>query len=832
VAADGELIGRDGELARLHRLVDPPPEESRVLILLGDAGMGKTVLLADTARQAGLAGLRALHVTGRESEQDLAFAGLHQLLRPVLDRVAELPDRQAAALLGAFGLATDSVPPDALLTGIAVLTMLGKLSEDGPLLVTADELALAIAADPAAGRRWAAEPLPPTDRLAAVITARFRALPGSTRRALLLAAVADSPDLIAAAIPGLTADALARAEEAGLVRVDESGPQFAHPLVRAAVYHAVPFAERAAAHRRIAATVRDQPDRYAWHLAAAALEPDERVASLLEETAAQAQRRGGAAAAARALERAAGLSPDERGRARRLLAAATMALAAGQADWVLELANQALTMTADPELRIDARRLAGWALIWSNRCAEALATLIMVVDEAATLLPAVAWDAIGLAGTAAYHCGAPADYQAVLTALDLLQERARPPEGVTEDDTLQNRAWILAVTDPFGARGEVIPELRRLADEGYEPSAVGPTAWLLDDTDLAIKMLREAFSRPGVRGSNAPTLSVLQWAYIDSGRWDEALVASRETADAAAAYKMETVALSADLATATVLAMRGDRDRARTHLDRALGSLDTAENRAAAARAWHAAGIAALAEGSYLTAYGQLSQLFGADGAPLHSHASYLGIADLAAAAVRAERQLEARTLMDRVLARVNAAPGPRFEQLSARAAGLLAEPTEAEAHFAKALSEPEGDQWPFERAQLRLDYGEWLRRQRRINDARAILGAALDTFRRLAAAPWTRRAEAELRACGVTSAAPPRAADALAELTAQQREVVLLAGRGLTNAEIADRLFLSTHTVASHLYRSYPKLGIAGRRQLHDLIAQADQADGAKSGE
>ena len=134
----------------------------------------------------------------------------------------------------------------------------------------------------------------------------------------------------------------------------------------------------------------------------------------------------------------------------------------------------------------------------------------------------------------------------------------------------------------------------------------------------------------------------------------------------------------------------------------------------------------------------------------------------------------------------------------------------------------PPGDAWPFERAQLQLDYGEWLRRQRRINDAKPVLAAALETFRSLGAAPWTRRAEAELRACGVTAQAPAGRPGALAELTPQQREIVILASRGLTNGEIADRLFLSPRTVASHLYRSYPKLGIAGRHQLRDLIDHA----------
>jgi predicted ATPase len=537
------LIGRDGELSRLRGLVDRALVGSQVLVLLGDPGMGKTVLLADAVRHARSAEMGALSVAGREAERDLAFAGLHQLLRPVLDRVDRLPDRQAKALLGAFALSADPVPPDALLTGIAALTLLSGLSEDGPLLVVADdaqwldrgsldtlvfaarrleseplvllvgargtippqgferdfpelllrplnaaeagqlldaqphpprgrareqvlaqaagnpmaliELSRVIVADPAAGRRWAAEPLPLSDRLTAIMAAQFGALSGSARDALLLAAVADSPDLTAG-VPGLSADALAPAEAAGLIRVDGTGLQFTHPLVRAAIYHAVPFAERSAAHKRIADALREQPDRYAWHLAAAAMDPDERVASLLEETAAQAQRRGGAAAAARALEHAAELSPGAGDQARRLLAAAALALPAGQADWVQDLANRVLSVTADRELRIAARLQIGWALVWSNRHAEALATLISVAEEASPRLPVVAWGAIGLAGTVAYQTGIPADRQAVLSTLERLEEPSQPPANWPAGHADEQRLWIRACTEPFGNRAEIV----------------------------------------------------------------------------------------------------------------------------------------------------------------------------------------------------------------------------------------------------------------------------------------------------------------------------------------------------------------------------------------
>jgi predicted ATPase len=160
------------------------------------------------------------------------------------------------------------------------------------------ELANVVADDPAASRRWGAEPLPLTDRLSAVINSRFATLPEQTQAALLLAAVADGPDLRAAttAVSGPGAQALVAAEQLGLVRVDRTGLRFAHPLVRSAIYHTAPFAQRAAAHRRLASALHDQPDRRAWHLSAASLDPDEHVASLLEATATQAQRRGGAAA--------------------------------------------------------------------------------------------------------------------------------------------------------------------------------------------------------------------------------------------------------------------------------------------------------------------------------------------------------------------------------------------------------------------------------------------------------------------------------------------------------------------------------------------------------
>jgi DNA-binding CsgD family transcriptional regulator len=536
------------------------------------------------------------------------------------------------------------------------------------------------------------------------------------------------------------------------------------------------------------------------------------------------------------MERAAELSPDPADQARRLAAAASAAIPTGQADWVHDLAGRALAVTVDPELRLTARHEAGWALAWSGRRTAALSALISVVEEAAPDLPTVAWEALSNAATVAYQSGKPASRQAVSRVLEILENQRCPSADFGACAAAgSHRLWIRASIDPVGSRNRLIPHLHKIADSPLEePSLWGAAsaAWILDETDLAVRWLQDAMQRlraPGVQGTSAGGLTVLGWAYIDAGRWDEALEVAAEAAGMAEANHMNIVAASADVITATVLALRGESGAARRHAARALSAVDPAECGLVTARARRALGVAAFADGSYLQAFTQLRGLFSDDGTPLHNYASYLGVADLAAAAVRAERRTEGRTVIEHALSRLEGRASARLEQLIARARGILAGPEGAEAHFGKALFDPAGDQWPFERAQLRLDYAEWLRRRRRINDAKPVLAEALGTFRRLDARSWTQRAQAELRASGVAVTGAPAERDALGELTPQQRQIVRLASDGLTDREIGDRLFLSPRTVSSHLYRSYPKLGVAGRNQLRDVIA-APAHEGAGS--
>jgi DNA-binding CsgD family transcriptional regulator len=897
------IVGREAELARLFRAVDSVSADP-VLMLVGDMGTGKSALLEHALHRAEAGGVRVLRAEGSESESNLAFSALHQLLRPVPAEMDALPGRQRAALQDAFGEGSATPGPDLMLVGVAVLSLLSGLGDHHPVLVVLDDaqwfdrasldalsfvarrlegepvtmligarggdhlpgfdrhvpmltlgpldkaaahqlldlqpksptghtrsrildqaggnpLALveltrtASAQDTAAGLP-SAGPLPLTDRLERIFAARLNSLPASTMRALLLLAAMDSADsaiAVSAGLPRAEDAAWLPAGQAGLVRRTGRDIRFRHPLVRSAVYHAASLGAQREAHLALAEMLRDEPDRRAWHLAAACPHPDAAVSAELERTAGRARRRGGHAAAAQALQRAAELAPQREDSARLLVEAAAAAVFTGDIAWVEELVAAACARTDDATLLASAAVQAARLAVLTVRHTVVFSRLADAAAKLAASQPAAGLDLVAGAAVVRFYSGEDTQRHRIQ---DILR---RLPENASHTGL---RTWVRAVSDPFDDRAQLISLLPQLAAEAEARperlTAVGIMAWLLDETPQAVRAFDEAFDRWELQGALPEGLGgAVAWAYAERGRWEQAREACARTTAVGRAAGLDHAVACAATVDATVLAFQGDASSARTRGEDALTLIDPLESRSVSVYARRALGAAAAAEGAYETAYGQLRMVFTADGAPVHYHASYPALADLAAAAVRCGRHEEAALIVERSASALADNASPRLRALISRARGLLADPDDAEPHFRAALADPALEYWPFERAQTLLDLAEWLRRRRRIAEARGPLTEALETFRRLGARPWIERARAESRAAGldVTDAAP----DALAELSPQQQQIIRLAARGLTNREIGEKLFLSPRTVSSHLYRSFPKLGITARSQLRDLI-------------
>src|ERR687891_399608 len=335
--------GRKSERQVLDRLLENVRRgESGVLVIRGEAGVGKTVLLRYCARQAG--GFRVAQIGGVESEMELLFAGLHQLCAPMLDRLAALPEPQQHALRIAFGLSSGDAPDrflvvpgrldDHVRDRIVAETRGNPLSLlELPRGMTAAELAGGFA-------------LPDASDLPGQIEEHYLhchgVLPEATQRLMLLAAADPTGDATllwrAAQTLATERDAVAPVETKQLLEIG-ARVRFRQPLVRSAVYRVAPQQDRQAVHRALAAATDPEvdPDRRAWHLAAAAPGPDEKVASELEQSAGRAQARGGLAAAAAFLERAVSLTRDPARRTDRALAAAQANLHAGAFEAALAL---------------------------------------------------------------------------------------------------------------------------------------------------------------------------------------------------------------------------------------------------------------------------------------------------------------------------------------------------------------------------------------------------------------------------------------------------------------------------------------------------------------
>src|SRR5215208_4953621 len=475
------LYGRDAERSAVTALLDAARDSrSGVLVLRGQAGAGKSALLQDAVEQA--SDLQVLEAQGIESEAELAFAGLHQLLRPILGQVDGLPGPQATALRAAFGL-EHGRGNDRFLVSVAVLSLLAEAAERQPVLCVVDDahwldeasanalvfvarrleaegVVLLFAARDGDPRRFGAVGLPeleiggldgvavaallaeraavPVDpqvrdrllkrtggnllalvELPSVLTSdqlsgaqplplrlpltdgveyafleRVRRLPDDAQALLLIAAAEDTGRQAtvtgaAAAALGAGVAALDAAEAAGLVRVRAGAIAFRHPLVRSAVYQGATSSQRRQAHLALAGAAdrEGDADRRAWHLAAAAVEPDERVVRELDAAAERASGRGGFEAASSALERAATLTADPHSRGRRLVAAAEHAWAAGQLGRTAGLLEAVRPLATEPLLRADVGRLRGSFELSVGSVAAAQPILVQAALDAAPVDP-------------------------------------------------------------------------------------------------------------------------------------------------------------------------------------------------------------------------------------------------------------------------------------------------------------------------------------------------------------------------------------------------------------------------------------------------------------
>ncbi|MFD4637126.1 AAA family ATPase [Lentzea sp. NPDC058436] len=678
--------------------------------------------------------------------------------------------------------------------------------------------------------------LPLPELLERTFADQVAVLPENTRHALVVAAAEQTATLMLLhrALGHDDLSVWAPAERAGLVWVDQGELEFRYPavtspiylqvgdahvrfrhsLVRSAVYGSATYFVRSAAHRALAAALDDDPDRQAWHLAAATLVPDERVAAALEAVAMRAVRRSAVPEAFRALERAAQLSTDPARYGERLAQAAFLSVLSGRLQHAAALAARMRSLTGEQSVGDAAVPTTALIALFELRFDEVFDLTLPVLAGHPQAQRDVLVGSASVAGSAIWETGR-------VDRRDAVRELTR---GLVEADgaswpligpELPFSLWLRSVLHPHENVGELRARMREVFAHGvpgYQPKVyLGSLALVLDEHEVAARLMEEVAGPARedaavAHGGRASRHLALAWYHL--GRWQDARLALARPVGG-----MSPVAVTwGQVLEATLAATSGDTARARELVDAVISVAEPAGGAQLLVQARWAAGLAALADGDHEAAYRSLRSAFDADGTPVHFHLSPYVLGDLAAVAVVVGEADDALKVLDRA---APAGGSARLRQVVARARAMLAD--EPEEFFALALGDDEGERWPFLRAQVRLDHGEWLRRQRRISRARAELGAAHEVFARLGARPWTERAAGELRAAGASVG--PVEQDVLGVLTPQQQQIVRLAAEGLTNKEIGERLFLSHRTVGFHLYKSFPLLGVTTRAQLRDVV-------------
>ena len=906
------LTGRASECAVLDELVvDLRQGRSRSVVLRGEAGIGKTALLEHLVDAA--SELTVLRAVGVESEMELAYASLHQLCAPMLDRLGRLPDPQRHALEIVFGLSAGAAP-DRFLVGLAVLSLLSEIDEERPLLCVVDDaqwldqasaLTLAFVA-----RRLLAEPvgivfaarepgeglrdLPELEvgglrdgdaRALLDSTVRFvldervrdriiaetrgnplallelprglsatelaggfgvlgvHALPGRIEeryirrlellpeqvRLLLLVAAAEpigDPLLLLSASERLGIEVSAVETATGGLLALEERVTFRHPLVRSAVYRSAAASDRRAVHLALAeATDPDaDPDRRAWHRAAAATGPEEDVALELERSAGRAQARGGLAAAAAFLQRAVALTVDPARRADRALAAAQASVEAGTFDVARGLLAAAEVGPLDELQRARLDLLRAEAAYSESRGSAAPTLLLRAAKTLEPLDPQLAretyldaWSSALFAGQLA-SAGSMHEVSREAQAARWLAEGSRPSD-------LLLKGFSLAFTEDRAAAAPVLEQAavgfagndvstEEVLRWGWLATAAAVMVW---DYDCCLSVATRGVEL--ARGAGALTVlavsvNVMTQAVVLGGEFETASLLIAE-ADSV------TDATGAGVAPYGALVLAGLQGRA----EEASGLIDATIEECTAGGQGTAVQYARWARSVLLNGLGRYPEAMAAaqeasDDTP-ELFVSVWAASEFLEAAIRSSKPDLARVAHERIAAATAVASTDWALGVRARSDALLSEGDAAERLYREAIERLGRTRLRPELARSYLLYGEWLRRANRRVDARVQLRAAYDQLTSIGMEAFAERARRELMATG--EKVRKRSVETRDELTAQELQIARLARDGLSNPEIGARLFLSPRTVEWHLRKVFAKLEIHSRRELSSALPSSE---------
>jgi DNA-binding CsgD family transcriptional regulator len=882
--------------------------QSQVLVLCGEAGIGKTALLDYVSERA--FGCRVVWVTGVQSETELAFAGVHQLCAPMLDHLGVLPAPQRDALRAAFGISAGP-PPDRFLIGLAVLALLSETAGQQPLICLVDDqqwldrasaqtlgfVARRLAVDPVAlvfaarvpGEELTGLPqlpvhglgesdalallesalvgamdsrvkellvaeargnplallelprgltperlaggfgLPDAVPLAIRIEENFRrqlnALPAQARRLMRLAAADPSGDPLlvwrAAERLGIPDDA---AEPVVQARLVQFGPKvrFLHPLVRSAAYRSASLGERREIHAALAGVTDPaaDPDRLAWHRAAAIVAPDEDVAAELERSASNAQARGGLSAAAAFLERSALLTPEPTRRAARAIAAAEAKHQAGAPDAAVELLAMAETGPLDELARARISLVRGQMAFSAGNSSD---TLRLLLDAARRF---EAHDArlareIYLEALSAALLGHRSSQIGTLEIARAAREAKGKPSDSRAPDLLLD-AMATLITDGYEAGAPAVQRALGVFRDGDLP-VDEQLRWLFVATRCAIDIWddetwRDLVVRQIALAREMGALSLLPFAitqsfaiHLHAGEFATAVSLVHEFS----VIQDATANGLPDFGTMMLAAWQGRSQEALRLIDEFVSDMREREQGYGVSLPHYMASMLYNGLDRYEDA---LASAELASGQREELAFANLALVELIEAAVRSGYPKRASAALER-LAGLTQPTGTAWGLgVEARSRALLSEGDEAERLYREAVDYLGSAPAYAELARAHLLYGEWLRRERRRGKAREQLLIAGEMLAAAEMGAFAERASRELRAIGETARWLTVAAEDK-ELTAQETQIARLARDGLSNSEIGIRLFISARTVQYHLSKVYTKLGITSRSQLHSVL-------------